>query len=332
VNRIGLDAGLIPPLRESVSTIMLSVILALMPGTLLYIGFINSQMAINVLIACTTALLIEALMLRLRRRSMAALTDGSIIVAAWLLALCLPPTLPAWQLIVGVSVMTTLGKHVFGGLGHNPFNPAMVAYAFLIISFPGSMTNWELQSGFFSPASNNISTRTTDKAIEVEQAIDFSSTDSMAEDASTTQWDSITRATPLDRLRQLRHESRRQDSGELPVDDQRESQPGNVAAGKALIALNIAWLLGGLFLLYRRIISWHIPVSVLGSVLAIYSIYALWTPAFVLGPISALFSGAIIFGAFFIATDPVSCATRVQCIPRRVCIRSIVDEYLRTID
>lgn len=288
-----LDTTSLSHQRTSVRGIMFKVVLALLPGTVAYACFIHTQILINVLIACSSALIIESLILRLRQRAiLTTINDGSIVVAAWLLTLCLPPTLPHWQLVTGVFVMCTLGKHVFGGLGHNPFNPAMVAYTILIISFPVDMTHWQTDQGIFDKLN---ATQSDNQSGSTEQE---------------TQWDGLTQATPLDRLRQ----TRRENAASAGLDGSSVSSQASIAASDQVFETNwfpvtMGWLIGGLYLLLTRVITWHIPVSVLFSLTIVYSVYGFWAAPGALGPVSALFSGAIVFGAFFIATDPVSSAT-----------------------
>lgn len=288
-----LDASLIAHSAHSVQLVMLKVILALLPGTAVYFCLINTQIIINICVACTSAAIVEALLLYLRKRAvLRSLSDASIILAAWLLALCLPPTLPYWQLITGVIIMCTIGKHVFGGLGHNPFNPAMVAYAVMIISFPVQMTHWQTNSGFFrsEPAEKTVQ---------------------MSDSADSERWDNLARATPLDRLREIKI------SPGGPTENVARTNATQLYDFDTSVLffksdwflLNLAWLAGGIILILTRTITWHIPIAVLLSLGTAYAVYAIWSPPYILSPTTALFSGAIIFGAFFIATDPVSSAT-----------------------
>ncbi|MFK7889306.1 MAG: RnfABCDGE type electron transport complex subunit D [Granulosicoccus sp.] len=257
--------------RRSTPWIMLQVMLALVPGTLAYALIVNPKILANLAIAVSSALVFEALMLRLRGRTiMATVRDGSILLAAWLLALCLPPDLPAWQVVIGTFILCTLGKHLFGGLGHNPFNPAMVAYAMLLVSFPVTMTQW----------------------------------DEISAPATTVEWDSVTGATALDKLRNIRQT--------VLDDDSAAVEPDDVSAlflSSDLLWVNAGWLLGGLYLLLRRIISWHIPIAVLGTVFVLYAAAGTLSEHVILPAFASMVSGAMLLGAFFIATDPVSSAS-----------------------
>lgn len=299
--------------RRSVGRIMSHVMLALVPGTLMLAWMIDTAVLTNVLAAVVSALCVEAGLLRLRaRRIRPALCDGSITLAAWLLALCVPPSLPLWQLIVGVSIMATLGKHLYGGLGQNPFNPAMVAYAVLIISFPVTMTDWPAAHDAVPVASGSVT--------------------------QSHHWDVMTGATPLDRLREIRLREANSPppatttisatsisastspATTLPTTvsdvprtvtttaDYREYAT-ELIMHSAWIWVSIAWLCGGLYLLLLRVITWHIPLSVLTSIAVLYAGQALLVSSMTLPVVPALLSGAIMLGTFFIATDPVSAAT-----------------------
>jgi electron transport complex protein RnfD len=124
----------------SVTRIMLKVLLALVPGITVYTWLFGPGILVQVGLATVTALIAEALFLRLRHRPIApALTDLSAVVTAWLIALSFPPMGPWWLIVLGTAFAIIVAKHLYGGLGQNPFNPAMVAYALCIVSFPAIM-------------------------------------------------------------------------------------------------------------------------------------------------------------------------------------------------
>jgi len=126
-----------------VSQIMLHVMLALIPAIVLYVWFYGPAILISLTLASVAALATEALMLKLRNRPLAPfLKDNSALLTAWLLALSIPPLAPWWLVVVGTIFAISISKHLYGGLGNNPFNPAMIGYAALIISFPVHMTHW----------------------------------------------------------------------------------------------------------------------------------------------------------------------------------------------
>ena len=305
-----LDTGAVGWQRRPVSLVMRLVIVALIPGIVLYFLFIDRRLPGNLLLAALTALALEALLVRLRKRPvMLALQDSSIVLASMLLVLSVPQSLPAWQLVFGVFTLCTLGKHLFGGLGHNPFNPAMVAYAVLMISFPLSMTQWTADFGVLD--------KSVSRAVNNEDARNIDEDRNLHD-----RWDSITGATPLDRIDSLQRQadqSQADNASSLPdnssvdkahsTDGVSNNSPSAQVMGSDWMWVNLAWLAGGLYLLYMRLINWRIPVAVLLTLGCVYTLYGLFASQPVLTPASALLSGAIIFGAFFIATDPVSAAT-----------------------
>jgi electron transport complex protein RnfD len=285
--------------------IMLLVVAALIPGTITYAVLISYAVLINVLFAVLLSVLLEALALKLRSKSVATgIGDGSIVLAAWLLALAVPPLLPLWQLSLGLLVMVMLGKQIYGGLGSNPFNPAMVGYAVLLVSFPQTMTWW-----FAEGALNQINVTTLVHAKLQANAADLDlsalhaieTTTSLAVTSSTaanttSSWDLITKATPLEHVRSLKLQGIAPDATAL----------NEWSAYAAWAWVNLAFLLGGFFLLYKRIIQWHIPASLLLSFTVLQLLFADNSSP----PIYyAWLSGALILGAFFIATDPVTAAS-----------------------
>lgn len=293
MNGLTLDTAAVAGKRRSVSAIMLHVVVALLPGIALYALLIDSRVLINSLLAAGCAIVFESVLVMLRRRAvLPVLKDASVVLAALLLVLSIPQSLPVWQLILGVFILCTLGKHVFGGLGHNPFNPAMVAYAFLIVSFPLTMTQWTDQQGLLDSA-NASSTQVNL---------------SKRSDQSSVHWDSLSGATPLDRLDTLQRESR-QPTGSADESDVLAVAPAMLIMSSDWVWISVAWLVGGVYLLFMRIISWRIPASLILTLWTLYFCYGLASSTPVLPASIALFSGAIMLGAFFIATDPVSAAT-----------------------
>ena len=127
----------------SIQRVMLTVTAALLPAVVAYVWWFGTAILVSLAVASVTALLAEAAMLRLRQQPVAPfLSDGSALLTAWLIALSFPPTAPWWLLVVGVLFAIVIAKHLYGGLGQNPFNPAMIAYAVCIVSFPALMSQW----------------------------------------------------------------------------------------------------------------------------------------------------------------------------------------------
>jgi electron transport complex protein RnfD len=272
-------------------TIMLQVLGATLPGVALLTWFFGWGTLINILLASCFALVIEALILHLRKRPvMFFLNDGSALVTAWLLALALPPYSPWWLVLVATGFAMVFGKHLYGGLGQNPFNPAMLGYAVVLVSFPVEMTTWPVWRGIeeLQPALTP-----TLGLLEGLQRVFIPG--SLPADGWAT-------ATALDVVR---------NNSALTMAELRATEPAlGGMAGRAWEWVSLAWLAGGLFLLYKRIYSWHAPVGMLGA-LALMSLL-FWNgdgSASNGSPLFHLLGGATMLGAFFIVTDPVSSAT-----------------------
>lgn len=272
----------------SVSTIMLKVLLALLPGIAAYVWVYGGGILISLILASVTALAAEAVMLWLRGRPVKPfLMDGSALVTAWLLALALPPLAPWWLVVVGTLFAIVVAKQLYGGLGNNPFNPAMVGYAVLLISFPAIMTQW--------PAPLELAQAKLSFADQLRYVFGRMLPEGMEIDA-------ISSATPLDTLKtQLKMQHALADITTAPVFGALGAKGGEIVA--------MAYLVGGLYLLWQRIISWHIPVAFLGTLTVLAAIAHGLDGTHHAGPLFHLFSGAAMLCAFFIATDPVSAPT-----------------------
>ncbi len=271
---------------ESLRKLMMQVLVALVPGTLVYVWFFGFGVVVNIVLACVMAIAFEAGILRLRNKAVKPhITDGSALVSAWLFALCLPMHSPWWLVVVGIGFTMIAGKHLYGGLGFNPFNPAMVGYVALLISFPREMTSWHLPS------------TVTGETLGLLDSIRFSFTGVVPE-----QWDSLTGATPLDHVRT-------QLGLEVSMSEITSSPLFGTLAGSGWEWIALGWLVGGFWMLYKHTIRWHIPVSMLGSLTAISLLFYLINPESSPSPLFHLLSGASLIVAFFIATDPVSAAT-----------------------
>lgn len=269
----------------SVSIIMLKVLLALVPGIFAYAWIYGGGIIITLTLATVTALLAEAAMLKLRQRPVKPhLMDLSAVVTAWLLALALPPLAPWWLVVVGTLFAIVIAKQLYGGLGYNPFNPAMIGYAVLLISFPIIMTKWpaplmlaETKLGFLDQL-QYIFGHILPAGVQV---------------------DAVTSATPLDYLktqRMLNHEI--SSITQAPIFGVLGAKGGEIVTG--------AYLLGGLYLVQQRIISWHLPTAFLAALTAISFIFYAVNPAHYANPLFHLMSGASLLCAFFIITDPIS--------------------------
>ncbi len=272
----------------TVPRVMIQVLVGLVPVVLVQVALFGPGTLLQMAVAGPTALLCEAIVLRARGRDVAPfLRDASVLVTAALLALAVPPLLPWWLTALGTAIAVLLGKHVYGGIGQNPFNPAMVGYAVLLVSFPLEMTRWPVPLG-------------TDGVTWLDLA--GLAWQSVMHGPAAAGWDAYTGATALDSLR-------------LGL-SQRYTM-SEISAGPAFGSLgstgwqwvNLAALAGGLYLIARGIVRWHIPVAVLAGVALPAWIMNAVDPGAHAPAMFQLFSGATMLGAFFIATDPVSAAT-----------------------
>ncbi|NOT14889.1 MAG: electron transport complex subunit RsxD [Methylotenera sp.] len=269
----------------SVSTIMLKVLLALVPGIFAYVWIYGGGILVTITLATVTALLAEALLLKIRQRPVKPyLMDLSAVVTAWLLALALPPLAPWWLIVVGTLFAIVIAKQLYGGLGYNPFNPAMVGYAVLLISFPLIMTKW--------PAPLLLA----QTKLSFLDQLNFIFSNILPNDVKV---DAITSATPLDYLKtqlKLNHEVAA--IAQAPIFGTFGAKGGELVTG--------AYLLGGLYLIQQRIISWHLPTAFLAAIAAISLVFYAINPAHFANPMFHLVGGASLLAAFFIITDPVS--------------------------
>jgi Na+-translocating ferredoxin:NAD+ oxidoreductase subunit D len=276
----------------SVTRIMGEVLLALVPATIAWVWFFGPGILYNMAVAAAVALACEAGALALRQRPvLPQLLDLSALVTAVLLAFCLPPLTPWWITATGAAFAILFAKQLYGGLGYNPFNPAMAGYVVLLISFPETMTRW------LPPLGDALGLATA--TLDPWQTLRYTLTGLLPQGLA---WDAISGATPLDDLRTQLSTS---------------ASVGEVRAGVlygVLGARGWEWTagfagLGGLYLLWRKIIRWHIPVAVILGVSIPAAFFWLVDPAFYPPPAFHIFSGATMLCAFFIATDPVSAAT-----------------------
>ncbi len=269
----------LPP-STSVGRVMGLVLLALLPGIGAHVWFFGPGLLVQIALAAGFALAFEACTLQVRQRPLKPfLTDLSAPVCAVLFALCVPPLAPWWVALTGMAAAMVFAKHLFGGLGHNLFNPAMVGYAVVLICFPLQLSQWP-EPG--APVG----------AGETLRAI-FLGTPPGAG------WDAIAQATPLDTLRLQAAQGRT--LGEIHADP-----AFGTLGGRGWEWLALAYALGGALLLWRRVIHWQVPTGVLAGVLMLTLPFWLMDPDLHPSPLQHLFSGALVLAAFFIATDPVT--------------------------
>ena len=271
----------------SVSQTMLTVVLALLPAVLFNSWLFGLPAILLFLVTVGACLGFEALCAHLAGQDIGAtLADGSALLTGMLLAMSLPPWAPWWIGALGALIAIPLAKHSYGGLGRNLFNPAMVARVALLVSFPVIMTAWVGPKPLFSAAAPGFA-------------------ESFAILAGGTWPDAMAAATPLGFVKTelSRGIGLAQSTAGLPglSDMALGLRAGSLGETSALLIL-----LGGIVLLVRRIISWHIPVAMLGSLFVIAAIFHAVNPERFGSGLFHLFAGASFLGAFFIATDYVT--------------------------
>lgn len=265
--------------NQRTQRVMLQVLLAAVPAVLVLTWLFGIGTLVNLLWASLVALGCEAAILAIRKRPIAFyLKDGSALVTAVLLALALPPYAPWWLTLIAVGFAIIFGKQLYGGLGQNPFNPAMLGYVVVLISFPLPMTTW--------PAPHSVG-----MLAGIEHIWGLASLP-----------DGWSQATALDSLKLNKS---------LTVDELWAQNPAfGRFGGQGVEWVNLAFLLGGLYLLKQKLISWHAPVGMLAALAVMSLLFWNGSGSDSNGsPLFHLLTGATMLGAFFIVTDPVSGAT-----------------------
>ncbi len=252
---------------DSTRKIMYRVVYAMIPA-LLWSVFVFGLDALRVtLIAVAACLAFEYLIQKYLMKITPSVTDGSALVTGILLAFNVPANLPWWIIVIGALAAIGIGKLSFGGLGHNIFNPALVGRVFLLISFPVQMTAWPVN-----------------KQAEV---------------------DGLTSATPLGIIKEglTNGTPVAQISEQLPATT--DMLLGNIGGSLGEISA-LLLVLGGLYMLFKKVITWHIPVSVIVSVAAIAAAFWMVDPQNYINPVYHVLTGGLMLGAIYMATDMVS--------------------------
>jgi electron transport complex protein RnfD len=255
---------------HSVNKVMRMVVIAMLPAlaaSFYYFGLGAIKVTLVAVMACV---FFEWIIQKYLIKGPATITDWSAVITGILLAFNVPSNLPIWMIVVGALVAIGIGKMSFGGLGKNPFNPALVGRVFLLISFPVHMTSWP-------------------KPIE----------------SASQLTDAITGPTPLGIMKEGLSKGQSVESlmNEIPsyVDMLFGMQGGSLGEVSAILLL-----LGGLFLIFTKVISWHIPFSYLASVVLFSGVLWFVDPSMYVNPLFHLVTGGMMLGVFFMATVMVT--------------------------
>ncbi|OFY40865.1 MAG: Na+-transporting NADH:ubiquinone oxidoreductase subunit D [Bacteroidetes bacterium RBG_13_44_24] len=256
--------------KETTQKLMFGVVAALLPALFTSIFYFGWGAIIVTATSVFSCLIFEYLIQRFIFRKPITITDGSALVTGMLLAFNVPSNLPVFIIVIGSFVSIAIAKMTFGGLGNNPFNPALVGRVFMLISFPVQMTSWPVPAGF-----------------------------------GTGYIDAVTGATPLAIIKEgLKNgESISQLVTQIPSPAQMFL--GDMGGSMGEVAA-VALLIGFVWLLYKKIITWHIPVSVIGSIVIFTTILWLVNPEKNANPMFHVLAGGVLLGAIFMATDYVT--------------------------
>ena len=263
---------------DSVEKNMYGVLIALIPALIASLYFLGLGAAVVLCTSVLACVCFEWLIAKfILKRERTTITDGSAILTGLLLGFNLPSNLPIWIIIIGALVAIGIGKMTFGGLGNNPFNPALVGRCFLLVSFPAQMTSW--------PVAGQLG----------------------------SYLDATTGATPLAIMKQAIKSGNPDVLGQLP--DSFSLLLGNhssqladgslMGSGTAGEICAIALLIGLAYMLWKKIITWHIPVSIIGTVFVFSGLLHLASPVYA-NPVDVILAGGLMLGAIFMATDYVT--------------------------
>ncbi|MBN2638477.1 MAG: RnfABCDGE type electron transport complex subunit D [Bacteroidales bacterium] len=255
---------------ESTKKIMYGVVYAMIPAILVSLYFFGLDAFRVLVISIAASLFFEWVIQKYLIKGPITITDGSALVTAILLAFNVPSNLPSWMVIIGSLVAIGMAKMSFGGLGKNVFNPALVARVFLLVSFPVQMTTWPL-----------------------------------ARKLPMTLADTITGPTPLGFVKEGLGTGQTVPQLMAHLPSYMQELLGQMGGSMGEVSA-LAIILGGIYLLWKKIITWEIPVSILVTVAAFSGIMWLVNPNQYADPLFQLLSGGLMLGAFFMATDMVT--------------------------
>ncbi len=256
--------------KKSTKSLMSGVILALLPAWAASVYYFGWGAIVISLAAVASCMVFEYLIQRYLMKQEPTLTDGSAALTGLLLAFNLPSNLPIWMVVLGSLVAIGVAKMSFGGLGNNPFNPALVGRVFLLISFPVQMTSWPLPTGF-----------------------------------TTSGADVVTGATPLAIMKEGLKGGETVSAMMDKIPSHMELFYGHMGGSMGEIAA-LLLIIGGIYMIARKIITWHIPVILLGTIAAFTGILHAVNPEAYAGPLFHLLTGGVMLGAIYMATDYVT--------------------------
>lgn len=257
----------------SVDIIMRNVVLALLPSVGFAVYLYGLAALIILTTACLSCVVTEHLLCRINQQE-TSIGDWSAVITGLIYGLTLPPGLPLWMVVIGGFIAIAMAKYLFGGLGCNPFNPALVARAFLQAAFPIAMTTW-------SPI------LAADRFTHIPASL-------MAFPFSKAVYDVTSGATPLAAFKFDGHST---DAYDLIL---------GLSSGSLGESCSLSLLAGGLYLIARNMMNWRIPAGIFASVLLIGLLFHSLSPALYPSPWFSLFAGGLMLGALFMATDPVA--------------------------
>jgi electron transport complex protein RnfD len=249
----------------TVDNIMWKVNIALLPATVLAMLQFGEPAILLLVVSLLSALVCEAICLKINPSAQGAVFDGAAVLTALIMVLSMPPHAPLWLGAFGSAIAIIFGKQVYGGLGQNLFNPAMLARVVLLIAFPVQMTHWIVPAAFYDGTFYTFNV------------------------------DGISSATTLGVFKENGH------AHFQLVQSLLGARQGSTGETSALLLV-----LGGLWLIQQRVISWHIPLATIAGCLIPGIIHWLIAPQTILPPQAQLISGGLLFGAIYILTDPIT--------------------------
>jgi electron transport complex protein RnfD len=258
--------------KDNVSTIMWSVVAALVPASLFGIYFFGLYALKVVLVAIASSMFFEWVGMKFFKNQ-GNVADGSAVVTGVLLALNLPSSSPWWMVVVGSFVAMIIAKQCYGGLGYNPFNPALVARVALLIAWPSRMTTFWAPGNIFDKV-DAVSMPTPMGVWKVEMI----SKGTVEGAKQISLWDMFV---------------------------------GNIGGSIGEVSA-LALIIGGLFMLYKKIITWHIPAAYIATVAAITTVFWISDPNKYINPLFHIFGGGLMLGAIFMATDMVTSPVTIK--------------------